>query len=515
MIVVLFLIIQVPFKHIIMDLLGELQISAMGHEYIPFILDCHLLPRGSYPPKSHILHYGPSVKAKTVKPFVDVTVRGGHKVVLKCEANQNGATAKWLKNNKKVSEIPNVTITQNNKKLILTIKQDRRSDRGTYTCEVSGEKVMDIAPQVISTLQHQEVCIGAKITLSCEVDKSGATATWKKDGETLSQNERIKMCQRDRIFTLTIEKAKLADGGVYSIDCVKKHIGSVQCSARVTIKEEFDKPWRTFGGSKQDEVQEVKRMFEELCSLRPKEVPLRILVHGPPGAGKSSFINSIDSIFKGFISSGALADGIGGKSFTTRYRTFQFQRDEDWMPFVICDTKGLEEKGGMDTEVITKILQGHVKDKYKFHSDSTPSDQDRDYNPNPSLTDKVHCLVSVVPANTISLIEDDVFKKMRAIREAASDMGIPQVVIMTKVDDVCPLVKDDLKKIYRSAKVKEKIEVCHNALGVPMCFIYPVKNYHEENSLNPEVNHMLLDAVNSIMKLANDYMNALLSSFTG
>lgn len=35
--------------------------------------------------------------------------------------------------------------------------------------------------------------------------------------------------------------------------------------------------------------------------------------------------------------------------------------------------------------------------------------------------------------------------------------GIPQVVIMTMIDQVCPLVKKDLRNVYKSKKIKKKV----------------------------------------------------------
>lgn len=68
-------------------------------------------------------------------------------------------------------------------------------------------------------------------------------------------------------------------------------------------------------------------MIDDLRSFKisnPDVQCLRILVHGPVGAGKSSFVNSIDSIFQGRMAQGALVDALGGKSFTKTVNVLYF-----------------------------------------------------------------------------------------------------------------------------------------------------------------------------------------------
>lgn len=49
--------------------------------------------------------------------------------------------------------------------------------------------------------------------------------------------------------------------------------------------------------------------------------------------------------------------------------------------------------------------------------------EDQKYNKNPILKDKIHCLVAVLPANTVSLIDEKTIEQMREVREKARDLG--------------------------------------------------------------------------------------------
>ncbi|XP_034156291.2 interferon-induced protein 44-like [Pangasianodon hypophthalmus] len=274
---------------------------------------------------------------------------------------------------------------------------------------------------------------------------------------------------------------------------------------------EFDRQWRPVAWS-EDNKHLMLRKLKDFQPGTAEVHELKILLHGPIGAGKSSLINSINTVLQGYNAAGALADSSAGQSqsFTLKFKIHRLKKGGpgSFYPFVFTDIMGLEEdkSKGVQTKDINKILKGHVKDGYTFNPVKPIDKGDPKYISNPSLKDKVHCLVSVLPADRISLISDDVIQKMRAVREKARDLEIPQVVVMSMVDKACPLVNENLRKIYTSKKIKEKMEECSHKLGVPMNCIFPVLNYHEQVTNDTAMDILILMAMTDIIRFANHYV---------
>uniref|UniRef100_A0A8C1Q3T4 TLDc domain-containing protein n=1 Tax=Cyprinus carpio TaxID=7962 RepID=A0A8C1Q3T4_CYPCA len=126
-----------------------------------------------------------------------------------------------------------------------------------------------------------------------------------------------------------------------------------------------EKPWRNvlWTAERRAELMEMIRNHKPVMTSVSR---VRILMIGPVGAGKSSFFNSINSIFMSRITSKAMS-GSAATSLTTQFRTYPVKdgRGGKLLPFVLCDTMGLEEQSGagLDIEDISSILQGHVPDR--------------------------------------------------------------------------------------------------------------------------------------------------------
>ncbi|CAK6984941.1 interferon-induced protein 44-like, partial [Scomber scombrus] len=132
---------------------------------------------------------------------------------------------------------------------------------------------------------------------------------------------------------------------------------------------------------------------------------------------------------------------------------------------------------------------------------------DQFYNTTVNPNDEVHVLVCVIPADTADQIEDEVITKVQEIRRAASELDIPQVAIITRIDKACPKLKKKLKKVYKSTTLKEKMEQLSVNVGIPMNCIFPVKNYTKGPKSKDEVDSLILSTLAQIINCGEDSMN--------
>ncbi|XP_029631992.1 interferon-induced protein 44 isoform X2 [Salmo trutta] len=188
------------------------------------------------------------------------------------------------------------------------------------------------------------------------------------------------------------------------------------------------------------------------------------------------------------------------------HTTFKAVQEKNVFPLHSMMSWVWKPKNGLHPDDIINALKGHLPEGYEFNPFHPLSDQKKEFIQNPSLSDKTHCLVSIVSADKISRMSVDVIDKMKSIRAAASRLKIPQVVVMTMPDMACDVVNKDVKRIFYSKAIKEKMQICSNELGLPMNCILPVKNYHDEGMLDNDMDILILNAMTQIMNFANDYL---------
>jgi len=256
---------------------------------------------------------------------------------------------------------------------------------------------------------------------------------------------------------------------------------------------------------------------------------INVLLIGEVSAGKSSFINSVESLFTGYVTSRANS-GMAERSLTTQYRKYVITaRDKKKTPikFKFCDTMGLEGgNASLSAAHIALIMDGHVDDQAKLILEEgwldwlgnlMSSKKDREarrlnstqldgYIKNPTEDDRIHCVIFVVSASAVSIMDPAVLDKFKAIRDEANRRNLFPVVILTKPDQICQATKEKTSKVFHSRAVSQKVKEVSQKFGINQNQIFPVRNYIEETECTLENNLLILQALRQILRNSEDYL---------
>ncbi|XP_069116513.1 uncharacterized protein [Argopecten irradians] len=280
----------------------------------------------------------------------------------------------------------------------------------------------------------------------------------------------------------------------------------------------MDVPWRDEPIFDQMYLQNVKDEIEHFWPLKDMGVAegtlqhVNILFVGPIAAGKSSFINSVESAFRGHVTMTASA-GSRSKSLTSTYHKYQILSSDNRRPlkFQLCDCRGLEERANISRD-INSILEGHIPDNYVFNTSFPMISSMKGYESTPRLKDQIHCVVFVLDASTYSeelgipFVSEPVRDAIKVIQDGIDQKGIPQLVILSKVDSVCESTKLDTSQVYRSPVIRQRCMNAADFLGVPPMVVLPMKNYLLETSTNDDVSILALYNIRQMLRAADAFL---------
>ncbi|XP_038649657.1 interferon-induced protein 44-like [Scyliorhinus canicula] len=314
------------------------------------------------------------------------------------------------------------------------------------------------------------------------------------------------------VFLADGNKITYTSGPSYCVDEKDLFGGDVNLSeCEVYRVEKLKTPWRTMTWNepwrKQSLIQSINSYKLYRCSV-PQA---RILLIGPVGGGKSSFINSVNSVFRGNVTNRALAGG-GAINGTKMFRTYSFgNADGKSPPLILCDTMGISEgtEWGIHSDDIISIIKGHVPKRYQFNTTSPIEPDTKGYIKSATIGERIHCVVYVLDASKPTLLSPEMEKKMCTIQSQINDLEIPQVVLLTKVDEACPLVGEDVTNVYRSEHIEKKVLEVGKKLSVPVSCIFPVKNYWLDINGDDPTDMLIISAVLQMLRYADDYFQNL------
>ncbi|XP_033754654.1 interferon-induced protein 44-like [Pecten maximus] len=273
-------------------------------------------------------------------------------------------------------------------------------------------------------------------------------------------------------------------------------------------KQLLEKPWIhniDWSTTFEEEMKNKVTTYKPLPGLDLQQA--RILLVGQVGAGKSSYFNTINSIFRGHITGQANA-GSAEQSLTTSYRMYQVRDGYagTFLNFRLCDTRGLEEDQGLDDHDVDYLLDGHVPNRYKFNPAVPISPDTKGFVKNPTLSDRIHCVAFVVDASTVDIMSEKVLRRIKVMQARMNQEGIPQAVVLTKIDRICERISNDVSKVFFSRAMKECVDKVAMLMGLPRSHILPVKNYECEVELDQNINILSLVSLRRILDFADDFL---------
>ncbi|XP_011613345.1 interferon-induced protein 44-like [Takifugu rubripes] len=268
----------------------------------------------------------------------------------------------------------------------------------------------------------------------------------------------------------------------------------------------LESPWRVLKWTEEQRT----TLMKNISSYKPScTEAARVLLLGPVGSGKSSFISSVQSVFNGRVTNRAMV-GSFSISFTKKLQFYKIRSLRGQQPdgLVLCDTMGLGDSAmtGPTLHDVLSVIQGHVPEGHVF-SPVQPVNlsQTLGYRKRPSLEEKIHCVAFVLDAVKMSSYHGSLSSSFQQLREHISELGIHQVALLTHVDLVCPETAQDVTNVYKSRVVQAAINQAAALLGMSSSYVVPVKNYSSELDVDHNTDVLLLNAVDHILQYADLY----------
>ncbi|KAM9461845.1 interferon-induced protein 44 isoform 2-T2 [Clarias gariepinus] len=269
----------------------------------------------------------------------------------------------------------------------------------------------------------------------------------------------------------------------------------------------LETPWRSVNWTSESR----EELMEKVESYKPASGAVseaRVLLLGPVGAGKSSFISSVQSVFSGRVVNRAMVGSSASVGFTKKLQAFPIRRSgesSDSTALTLCDIMGIGDSTGLSLYDALCVVKGHVIEGHQFSAEEPVRSDTMGFIKKPTLKDKIHCVVFVVDASKINTYAKGLSTTFQQLREHISSLGVHQVALLTHVDEVCTVTSRDVSQVYRSRDVQQLMVKAGELIGMATSYIVPVRNYSSQLELDDNIDILLLSAVDHILQYVNLY----------
>ncbi|XP_036965240.1 obscurin-like protein 1 isoform X3 [Acanthopagrus latus] len=149
------------------------------------------------------------------------------RMVLSCEISRPNAVVRWYRDGLEVEENDNLILEVDGVYRRLIIPETTVKDSAEYVCDTADDSMtffVNIAEPPVRFVRPRKMAsrvekvAGESLVLDCEVSRSNAEVTWKKNGEEVEDSRNITILEDGVVRQLTVHSLTLEDAGQYICD---------------------------------------------------------------------------------------------------------------------------------------------------------------------------------------------------------------------------------------------------------------------------------------------------------
>ena len=280
-------------------------------------------------------------------------------------------------------------------------------------------------------------------------------------------------------------------------------------------------------------------LYDNYRGIRPTKC--NIMLFGPSGSGKSSFIKSMyRSLYNTKYLPPSATEKLIIKSSYQNEGTVHFtklylkEETSSTSGIVVCDTRGHINMNEYETEQFKIIIDGQVKDNaiieqrkernpynlwefWKKDSELFPKEI-FDAKNSGSLDSIPHSVVFVFDGSKDEVIEKEEEKFYKELVKISRRKGYDNIhVILTRIDMLEKYIshKKDFQSTERSTSINtakdEKIERINEVLNIDRSNIHFIENYHSDNENVLEIDFHVLKTLKDVLSACEHFLMKYLS----
>ncbi|XP_033965419.1 obscurin isoform X4 [Pseudochaenichthys georgianus] len=149
------------------------------------------------------------------------------RMVLSCEISRPNAVVRWYRDGLEVEENENLILEVDGVYRRLIIPETTVQDSAEYVCDTADDSMtffVNIAEAPVRFVRPRKMAgrvdkvVGETLVLDCEVSRSNAEVTWKKNGEEVEDSRNITILEDGVMRQLTVHSLTMEDAGQYVCD---------------------------------------------------------------------------------------------------------------------------------------------------------------------------------------------------------------------------------------------------------------------------------------------------------